>query len=219
MQSKTAKFIRSILFLVGVRVRIGFLQPDNQRFGFAAKGSSGFFVDGLDSIFGSPVFGPFDDSSLFECVFVVELLEHNGKVLGFFNGEKLQGANQMALDDLVAVNNLGNDRSVFLDLLVLEKLGCDGGTDKDLDLVVGLERGRHLLVGDHLGNITGRSIRILGKILAGALDGKFHCTFVVDTSLGSNLVVLRVDSKVAVFFLAEHRLLEVVFFFVAGVFG
>mmetsp|Transcript_9745 Transcript_9745/g.21036 ORF Transcript_9745/g.21036 Transcript_9745/m.21036 type:complete len:273 (-) Transcript_9745:386-1204(-) len=63
-------------------------------------------------------------------------------------------------------------------------------------------------------------IRIRKKKLAGPFNGKFHGTFVIDTGLCWNIiVVVPVGSKAIIFFLAKLSFFEIVLFFVASIFS
>ena len=155
-------------FILTVR----FLQPNNNWFCFTAKGSAGFFVNNVKGEIGTAFVSPLKDCLFLKSIFVIELLNHDWKVLGFLLAEKLQRGNQMSFDDLVSIGNLCSDRSIFLDFLVLEELRSDSRADKYVNLVVRLQRRSHLLVRNNLDNFTSRSRGILLKILAGALHSK-----------------------------------------------
>jgi hypothetical protein len=65
--------------------------------------------------------------------------------------------------------------SILLDLLVLEEIGGEGGTDKDVDPILRLEAGSHLLVGYFISNSRRGSIGIVREELLGSFDGKGWC--------------------------------------------
>ena len=84
----------------------------------------------------------------------------------------------MAFHDVLPLGDLGNGGSMLLNLLVLVEVRSEGGTDEDVDLVLRLEAGGHLLVDNFLRNGRWGGVGVLGEELLGALNGKgwiFRC--------------------------------------------
>mmetsp|Transcript_17153 Transcript_17153/g.35391 ORF Transcript_17153/g.35391 Transcript_17153/m.35391 type:complete len:229 (+) Transcript_17153:67-753(+) len=201
------------LFIVGVRIGICLLQPHNNGLGFATKGGTGFLVNGVESVLGSSIFGPFNDCFFLEDIFVIELLDHDREVLWLFRRQKLEGGNQMAFDDLVAVCKLRDDRSVLFNFLILEELRSDRGPHKNLNPVVSLERRSHLLVCNDINDVIDRSIWIPIEIVSSSFNSKNHGAIIINTSFGNNFVFVRIGSKVVFLFAFENSLKIVIIFF------
>ena len=78
----------------------------------------------------------------------------------------------MTFHNIFALSDFGNGWCPGLDLFVLEEVGSEGGTDEDVDLVLRLEAGGHLLVDDLLRDEGGGCIRIRGEVFLRRFDGK-----------------------------------------------
>ena len=62
---------------------------------------------------------------------------------------------------------------------MLEEIDGEGGTDEDMDPILGFETGSHLFVGYLVGNSSGGGIGIFREELLGSFDGKSCCLVVV----------------------------------------
>mmetsp|Transcript_16364 Transcript_16364/g.37884 ORF Transcript_16364/g.37884 Transcript_16364/m.37884 type:complete len:283 (+) Transcript_16364:438-1286(+) len=123
----------------------------------------------------------------------------------------------MAFDNLVAVRNFRHNRGIFFDLLLFEKLRGNRGAHEYLHLVVSLECRRHLLVCYYLNDLIRGSFWILLKEFTGPFNGKVHSTFIINTSLRCNfIVIVRILVKHIVLFLSKHSFFEISFLFVAS---
>mmetsp|Transcript_5084 Transcript_5084/g.14857 ORF Transcript_5084/g.14857 Transcript_5084/m.14857 type:complete len:423 (-) Transcript_5084:35-1303(-) len=211
-----------LIIFIALLLAVGLHQPNNDRLGIRTKGGALVFVDGIQGVIGTSIFGPLEDGLLLEGILVVHLLQHDGKVLRLVPGNEFQGGDQVALDDLVTVGDGRDGWCVLGDRLVLEEVVVDEGAHQDLDLVVGFERRCHLLVGDGLDDVIVGGVRVVEEELAGSFHGEQHGPFIVNASLGGNrrgIVVVAAAGKNVVLLLAEHGLLDVVLFAVIVVLG
>ncbi len=78
----------------------------------------------------------------------------------------------MAFHDILPLGDLGDGGSVSLDLLQLIEVGGERGLDEDVDLILRLEAGGHLLVDNFFGDKGGGCIRIRGEVFLGRFNGK-----------------------------------------------
>lgn len=162
----TAKLIR-----IFVRAVI-FLQPNHDRLGLSPHAAPLVFVDALEGIIGPTLARPLENGIFLQHLFIEELLDQDGEVLGLVGTKPLARGDEMAFHDILPLGDLGNRGSILLDLLVLEEVGREGGADIDMDLVLGLESGGHLLVDDLFGNGGGGGVGILGEELLGGFHGE-----------------------------------------------
>ena len=166
------------------------LKPNDDGLGLSAEGGTGILVEGGLSEVAAPLAGPLQNDILLESVLLVQLLQHDGEELGLVLAKELGGADEVTLHGSRAEGDLGNDVGPLLDLLLLEEVDGEDAAEEDVDLVVRLEAGGHLLVDNDLGNVGRRGVGIVGEELLGALDGELHGGVVVDLLAGGNRKLL-----------------------------
>jgi hypothetical protein len=115
----------------------------------------------------------------------------------------------MTFHDAISEGNARDKGSVLFNLLVLEELGRDHGTDKNLGLVVGLQGRRHLLVLNDFNDFSLGRLWILLDELACPINGKLEGTRVVNASLRSYRQVV-VTAKAVILLLSKNGVLEIV---------
>mmetsp|Transcript_24421 Transcript_24421/g.41663 ORF Transcript_24421/g.41663 Transcript_24421/m.41663 type:complete len:349 (+) Transcript_24421:386-1432(+) len=85
----------------------------------------------------------------------------------------------MTFHHSLSLSDLGDGRCILRHLLGLEEISGEGGTDKDVDPILRLEAGSHLLVGHFVRNSGRSGIGIIGKELLGSFDGKGHGVIII----------------------------------------
>jgi hypothetical protein len=115
----------------------------------------------------------------------------------------------MTFHDAVSEGNTRDKGSVLFNLFVLEELGRDHGTDKNLGLVVGLQGRRHLLILNDFNDLSLGRLWILLDVLACPVNGKFEGTRVVNASLRSHRQVV-VAAKAVILLLTKNGVLEII---------
>ncbi len=162
------------------------LQPNDEGLGLATEGGASILVEGGLGEVAAPLAGPLQHGVLLEGVLLVQLLQEDGEELGLVLAEVLGGTDEVTLHGSRAEGDLGDDLGPLLDLLLLEEVDGEDAAEQDVDLVVRLEAGRHLLVDDDLGDVGGGGVGIVGEELLGTLDGELHGGGVVDLLAGGD---------------------------------
>jgi hypothetical protein len=115
----------------------------------------------------------------------------------------------MTFHDAVSEGNARDKGSVLFNLLVLEELGRDHGTDKNLGLVMRLQSRRHLLILNDFNDFLLGGLWILLNVLACPVNGKFQGTRVVNASFRSYRQVV-VAAKAVILLLSKNGVLEII---------
>mmetsp|Transcript_19777 Transcript_19777/g.56824 ORF Transcript_19777/g.56824 Transcript_19777/m.56824 type:complete len:422 (-) Transcript_19777:397-1662(-) len=180
-------FTRSFALLIRIAiVAVIVLQPDDERLGLATEGGASILVEGGLGEVAAPLAGPLQHRIFLKGILLVQLLEQDGEELGLVLAKELGGTDEVTLHGSRSEGDLGDDVGPLLDLLLLEEVDGEDAAEQDVDLVVRLETGGHLLVDDDLGNVGGRGVGIVGEELLGTLDGELHGGVVVDLLAGGD---------------------------------
>lgn len=172
------------------------LKPDDDGLGLSAEGGTGILVEGGLSEVAAPLARPLKNDVLLESVLLVQLLQHDGEELGLVLTQELGGSDEVTFHGSRAEGDLGNDVGPLLDLLLLEEVDGEDAAEQDVDLVVRLEAGGHLLVDNDLGNVGRRGVGIVGEELLGTLDGELHGGVIINFLTGGDGKLLNTVGNV-----------------------